>query len=179
MSLCSKDIDYQKVSTFFWTPLYIHTRFPCACSRAKLNWICMLCCLRYFAVEWMGSLSSLPATARLLLHGWFWLLLTCFLTLTVTLVIYLMGLPLRWNCLFLLHNRRPPGLSFSRYSKVFPCLNNYAPWHEDAWRSGGIASSLLTLALDGDDWSALPPGKEHPVSIGQEAGWDPEPFWML
>jgi hypothetical protein len=23
MPLCSKDIDYQKVSTFFWTPLYI------------------------------------------------------------------------------------------------------------------------------------------------------------
>jgi hypothetical protein len=22
MSLCSKDIDYQRVSTFFWTPLY-------------------------------------------------------------------------------------------------------------------------------------------------------------
>jgi hypothetical protein len=27
MSLCSKDIDYQRVSTFFWTPLYIFKIF--------------------------------------------------------------------------------------------------------------------------------------------------------
>jgi hypothetical protein len=26
---------------------------------------------------------------------------------------------------------------------------------------------------------ALPPGREYPVSIGVEAGWAPEPVWML
>jgi hypothetical protein len=37
--------------------------------------------------------------------------------------------------------------------------------------------SYLTSALDGGEWSAsrrgraLPPGKEPPVPIGQEAGW--------
>jgi hypothetical protein len=25
--------------------------------------------------------------------------------------------------------------------------------------------------------AALPPGKQPPVSIGQEAGWAPEPVW--
>jgi hypothetical protein len=43
--------------------------------------------------------------------------------------------------------------------------------------------SYLTSALDGGEWSAsrpgraLPPGKEHLVPIGQEAGWAPEPVW--
>jgi hypothetical protein len=43
--------------------------------------------------------------------------------------------------------------------------------------------SNLTSALDGGEWSAshpghaLPPGKEPPVPIGQEAGWAPEPVW--
>jgi hypothetical protein len=43
--------------------------------------------------------------------------------------------------------------------------------------------SYLTSALDGGEWSAsrpgrtLPPGKEPPVPIGQEAGWAPEPVW--
>jgi hypothetical protein len=43
--------------------------------------------------------------------------------------------------------------------------------------------SFLTSALDGGEWSAsrlgraLPPGKEHPVPIGSEAGWAPEPVW--
>jgi hypothetical protein len=38
-------------------------------------------------------------------------------------------------------------------------------------------------ALDGGEWSAsrpgraLPPGKEPPVPIVQEAGWAPEPVW--
>jgi hypothetical protein len=27
--------------------------------------------------------------------------------------------------------------------------------------------------------AALPPGKEPPVPIGYEAGWAPEPVWML
>jgi hypothetical protein len=41
----------------------------------------------------------------------------------------------------------------------------------------------LTSALYGGEWSAsrpghaLPPGKETPVPIGQEAGWTPEPIW--
>jgi hypothetical protein len=44
--------------------------------------------------------------------------------------------------------------------------------------------SYLTSALDGGEWSvsrsgrALPPGKEPPVPIEQEAGWAPEPVWM-
>jgi hypothetical protein len=43
--------------------------------------------------------------------------------------------------------------------------------------------SFLTSALDGSQWSAsrpgraLPPGKEPPVPIVQEAGWAPEPVW--
>jgi hypothetical protein len=44
--------------------------------------------------------------------------------------------------------------------------------------------SLLTSALQGAEWSAslpgraLPPDKEPPVPIVQEAGWAPEPVWM-
>jgi hypothetical protein len=43
--------------------------------------------------------------------------------------------------------------------------------------------SSTTSELDGGEWSAsrpgraLPPGKGSPVSIGQEAGWAPEPVW--
>jgi hypothetical protein len=43
--------------------------------------------------------------------------------------------------------------------------------------------SFLTSALEGGEWSAsrpdraLPPGKELPVPIVQEAGWAPEPVW--
>jgi hypothetical protein len=43
--------------------------------------------------------------------------------------------------------------------------------------------SFLTSALDGGEWSgsrlgcALAPRKGHPVPIGQEAGWAPEPVW--
>jgi hypothetical protein len=46
---------------------------------------------------------------------------------------------------------------------------------------GGIAIFFLTLALKGGEWSAsrpcraLPPGKEPPVPVVQEAGWAPEP----
>jgi hypothetical protein len=42
---------------------------------------------------------------------------------------------------------------------------------------GGIASSFLTSALDGDvcvqlyDPAALPAGRESPVPVGWEAGW--------
>jgi hypothetical protein len=44
--------------------------------------------------------------------------------------------------------------------------------------------SVLTSALEEGEWSAsrpgraLPPGKEPPVPIVQEAGWAPEPVWM-
>jgi len=40
--------------------------------------------------------------------------------------------------------------------------------------------SNLTSALDGGQSlaGASPPRKEPPVSIGQEAGWAPEPVWM-
>jgi hypothetical protein len=43
--------------------------------------------------------------------------------------------------------------------------------------------SFMASALDGGEWSASPPatlyprGKDPPVPIGQEAGWDPEPVW--
>jgi hypothetical protein len=43
--------------------------------------------------------------------------------------------------------------------------------------------SSLTSALERGEWSAsrpgraLPPGKEPPVPIVQEAGWAPEPVW--
>jgi hypothetical protein len=43
--------------------------------------------------------------------------------------------------------------------------------------------SFLTSALEGSEWSAsrpgraLPPGKEPPVPMVQEAGWAPEPVW--
>jgi hypothetical protein len=43
--------------------------------------------------------------------------------------------------------------------------------------------SFSTSALDGGEWStsrpgrALVQGKELPLSIVQEAGWDPEPVW--
>jgi hypothetical protein len=45
--------------------------------------------------------------------------------------------------------------------------------------------SFTTSALDGGEWSAsrpgraLPPEKEPPVTIGQEAGCAPEPVWTL
>jgi hypothetical protein len=56
--------------------------------------------------------------------------------------------------------------------------------HEGAWGERRYSSySFSTSALDGGEWSAsrpgraLAPGKGHPVSIVQEAGWAPEPVW--
>jgi hypothetical protein len=53
-----------------------------------------------------------------------------------------------------------------------------------AWGERGYSSySFLTSALEGGEWSAsrpgraLPPGKEPPAPIVQEAGWAPEPVW--
>jgi hypothetical protein len=43
--------------------------------------------------------------------------------------------------------------------------------------------SFPTSVLDGGEWSEsrlgrpLPPERGHPIPIGQEAGWDPEPVW--
>jgi hypothetical protein len=61
-------------------------------------------------------------------------------------------------------------------------LSRYTPWRRLGERR--YSSYLfLTSALDGGEWSAsrpgraLPPGKEPPVPIGQEAGWAPEPVW--
>jgi hypothetical protein len=35
--------------------------------------------------------------------------------------------------------------------------------------------AILTSALDGGERPAAPQGKEHPVHIGYEGGWAPEP----
>jgi hypothetical protein len=64
------------------------------------------------------------------------------------------------------------------------CLINYAPRHKDIWGSGGKAPTLLTLALNGGEYSAscpgcFTPGEESLVPTGQEAGWAPELVWML
>jgi hypothetical protein len=55
---------------------------------------------------------------------------------------------------------------------------------EALWVRGDIIStSFLTSAVEGGEWSAsrpcraLPPGKEPPVPIVEEAGWAPEPVW--
>jgi hypothetical protein len=61
-------------------------------------------------------------------------------------------------------------------------LSHYTPWRCMGERRYS-SYSYLTSALDGGEWSAsrpgraLPPGKEPPVPIGQEAGWAPEPVW--
>jgi hypothetical protein len=59
-----------------------------------------------------------------------------------------------------------------------------ATHHGDAWGERRYSShSFLTSALERGEWSAsrpgrtLPPGKEPPVPIVQEAGWAPEPVW--
>jgi hypothetical protein len=55
---------------------------------------------------------------------------------------------------------------------------------DGAWGKRRYSSyCFLTSAQEGGEWSAsrpgraLPPGKEPPVPIVQEAGWDPEPVW--
>jgi hypothetical protein len=66
-------------------------------------------------------------------------------------------------------------------SSVKSCL---ATRHEGTWGERRYSSySFLTSALDGGEWSAsrpgraLPPGKEPPVPILQEAWWASEPVW--
>jgi hypothetical protein len=72
------------------------------------------------------------------------------------------------------HAVRP---KFCAYLSHLPCMLNAQPM------SRYSSYSYLTSALDEGEWSAsrpglaLPPGKEHPVPIVQEAGWAPEPVW--
>jgi hypothetical protein len=51
-------------------------------------------------------------------------------------------------------------------------LINYAPCHEDAWRSEGIAPPFVASLIDGREWSAPRPGglisREIPHCTG---GW--------
>jgi hypothetical protein len=53
--------------------------------------------------------------------------------------------------------------------KMFLCLNNQAPCHEEEPRNGVIASPFLTSAQDTNGQlhapAALAPGKEPPVPI--------------
>jgi hypothetical protein len=61
-------------------------------------------------------------------------------------------------------------------------LSLYTPWRHLGERRCS-SYTFLTLALDGCEWSAsrpgcaLPPRKELPVPIGQEAEWAPELVW--
>jgi len=61
----------------------------------------------------------------------------------------------------------------------------YLPHYRPVWPRGWVEVLLyssMTVALEGDEWSAarpgrtLPPGKD-PVPILQEAGWAPGPVW--
>jgi len=58
----------------------------------------------------------------------------------------------------------------------------YASHHEHVWAVKVQIHAFLTLTLDGSEWSASCPGHFNPrettlASIGQEAGWTPEPVW--
>jgi hypothetical protein len=61
---------------------------------------------------------------------------------------------------------------------------NWAPRHEGVLGSGSIAPLILwhrhQMVVSGQlhTPTALPPGKEPLVPIGEEAGWASEPFWM-
>jgi hypothetical protein len=53
---------------------------------------------------------------------------------------------------------------------------SYALWYEDKLVSGDKASSFLTSAVDGGEWSASRPGRFNPgeeatVPIALESGW--------
>jgi hypothetical protein len=64
--------------------------------------------------------------------------------------------------------------------KLVPLHDMNGAWGERRYSS----YSFLASALEGGEGSAsctgraLPPGKETPVRIVQEAGWAPEPVWM-
>jgi hypothetical protein len=69
---------------------------------------------------------------------------------------------------------------FTIHKKSCPATCHWGTWGEKRYSS----YSNLTSALDGGWWSAsrpgraLPPGKELPVPIVQEAEWAPQPVWM-
>jgi hypothetical protein len=56
-----------------------------------------------------------------------------------------------------------------------------SPRHEDVCESEGIAPCILNHVLDKLESASRPgcfnPGTELPLTIGQEAGWTPEPDW--
>jgi hypothetical protein len=61
---------------------------------------------------------------------------------------------------------------------------NYPPRQYNMWSSRIVAPLFITSALVGVEWSAsrpgaLPPGKELPNTVGQEAGWVPDQVWTL
>jgi hypothetical protein len=58
--------------------------------------------------------------------------------------------------------------------KLPMCLTKYHNM-KTHWGVEVFLHALLVSALDGGEWSALPPGKEPPVPIGQETEWAPEP----
>jgi hypothetical protein len=70
-------------------------------------------------------------------------------------------------------------LSLVKKGKVVPLRSIEAHLGDRRYSS----YSFLTSALEGGEWSesrsgrSLPPGKEPPVPIVQEAGWAPEPVW--
>jgi hypothetical protein len=71
------------------------------------------------------------------------------------------------------------------YNTLSVGLISYEPRHKDVWGSGGTAPTFLASALITGEWSDsrffrfTPEGKEPPPSIVYEAGWGPEPVWML
>jgi hypothetical protein len=71
------------------------------------------------------------------------------------------------------------------FSSIF-CKGKMVLLHamDGAWEERRYSSyTFLTSALEGGEWSAsrpgraLPPGREPPVPIVQEAGWAPEQVW--
>jgi hypothetical protein len=70
-------------------------------------------------------------------------------------------------------------LLYNVKSKAVPSRSIEVPLGDRRYSS----CSFLTSALEGGEWSAsrpgraLPPDKEPPVPILEEAGWAPEPVW--
>jgi hypothetical protein len=64
--------------------------------------------------------------------------------------------------------------------KLSLCLTKQALCHEGVWVSGCINPYFLDLGISWRwvvSFTRLPPGKQSPVPIGQEAGWAPEQVW--
>jgi hypothetical protein len=64
--------------------------------------------------------------------------------------------------------------------RLFLCLINQAPRHEDVWGSGGIVISL-TSALDGGKYTNVASlvGKQPPATTEWETKQTPEQVWAL